>query len=156
MGAYEPATQSRRVNVELPPAAPVSVSLAAKAAVAEVTVAAPTGRGPATGSPAAGGRPPATPTPAKAAEPPAEKLAEEPAEPPAEQPEASAGKPDNLTLIKGTDPRLIALLKREGITTYRQLASLTDDQIDSLEVALDAPGRIRKWNWVAQAQELLE
>ena len=152
VGAYQPATQSRRVNVELPPAAPVSVSLAAKAAVAEVTVAAPTGRGPATGSPAAGGRPPATPTPAKAAEPPSEKPAEEPAE----QPEASAGKPDNLTLIKGTDPRLIALLKREGITTYRQLASLTDDQIDSLEVALDAPGRIRKWNWVAQAQELLE
>ena len=65
-------------------------------------------------------------------------------------------RPDNLARIKGTDPRLIALLHREGITTFVQIASLTEAQIDALEIALDAPGRIRKWNWNIQAQELLE
>ena len=41
-------------------------------------------------------------------------------------------RPDNLARIKGTDPRLIALLRREGITTFAQLASLTEAQIDAL------------------------
>lgn len=50
---------------------------------------------------------------------------------------------------------MIALLHREGITTYAQLASLSEAQIDALEIALDAPGRVKRWSWREQAKELL-
>lgn len=139
------------------PAAPVTVSGAARAALAGVEPRRETAR-------VQSGKQAGTTAPGKPADAskPAEEQTAQPAQPD-EQQEAAAmptapegARPDNLARIKGTDPRLIALLRREGITTFAQLASLTEAQIDALEVALDAPGRIRKWNWNLQAQELLD
>ncbi len=133
-------------------ATPVTISQAAKVAVAEIVAApTPTSAPPAPAASAAPASSPAPATPAPASAPPAE--AATPAPIPPADPDA---KPDNLALIKGTDPRLVALLRREGVTTYAQIAALSKAQIETLELALDAPGRIRKWNWVQQAQELMQ
>ena len=147
--AYEPPLRTRRTTVELPAATPATVSTAASAAISEVTATQVS---------------PAASPPAKAATPPPS--SGQPGDAEAEQapsaettdkgfPAATKDKPDNLSRIKGTDPRLIALLHREGITTYAQLASLSEAQIDALEIALDAPGRVKRWSWREQAKELL-
>ena len=158
--AWEPdssVADSSRSVVTAPPAAPVTVSEAARAALAGVEARRETAR-------VQSVKQAGTTAPSKPAAPgkPAEEQTAQPAQP-GEQQETAAmpaapegARPDNLARIKGTDPRLIALLRREGITTFAQLASLTEAQIDTLEVALDAPGRIRKWNWNIQAQELLD
>ncbi|MDE0654490.1 MAG: heterodisulfide reductase-related iron-sulfur binding cluster [bacterium] len=62
---------------------------------------------------------------------------------------------DDLRLIKGTDPMLLAELAKQGITGYDQIAALDEAGIEALEEAIGAPGRIQKWNWVAQAEDLL-
>ena len=157
--ALEPGSSvsdSSRSVVTAAPAAPVTVSGAARAALAGVEPEARRETARVQSVKQAG-----TTAPSKPAAP--GKPAEEQTAQPGEQQEAAAmpaapegARPDNLARIKGTDPRLIALLRREGITTFAQLASLTEAQIDALEVALDAPGRIRKWNWNIQAQELLD
>ena len=63
---------------------------------------------------------------------------------------------DDLRLIKGTDPMLLAELAAAGITGYDQIAALDEAGVEALEEAIGAPGRIGKWNWVTQAAELLE
>ena len=161
VGAVEPGSSvsdSSEAVVTAPPAAPVTVSEAARAALAGVEPRRETAR-------VQSAKQAGTAAPSKPADTgkPTEEEPAQPAQPADEQQEAAAmpaapegARPDNLARIKGTDPRLIALLRREGITTFAQLASLTEAQIDALEVALDAPGRIRKWNWNIQAQELLD
>jgi len=157
--AYEVPMHLRRVNVDLPTATPANVSQAAKAAMSEVAAepvadnrtALPKGKDKDAidAAPASASDRPTPEKPASAAD-------EVAASAPGELPKATKDRPDNLSRIKGTDPRLIALLHREGITTYAQIAELNEAQIETLEVALDAPGRIRKWSWVEQAKELLE
>ena len=78
-----------------------------------------------------------------------------PPSPPPER-ETAAPRSDDLRLIKGTDPMLLAELAKQGITGYDQIAGLDDAGVETLEAAIGAPGRIQKWNWVAQAQDLLE
>ena len=139
------------------PAAPVTVSDAARAALAgvEPEIRQRTAKA----QPVQSGSTAPSKQPAATAGTPAEEKSEQPQSDAegAVMPAAPEGvRPDNLARIKGTDPRLIALLHREGITTFAQIASLTEAQIDALEIALDAPGRIRKWNWNIQAQELLD
>ena len=68
----------------------------------------------------------------------------------------AAPRHDDLRLIKGTDPMLLAELAEQGITGFDQIASLDGAGVEALEEAIGAPGRIQKWNWVAQAQDLLE
>ena len=139
------------------PATPVTVSGAARAALAGVEPE--IRREAAKAQPVQSG----SVAPSKPSAAPAGVPAEEKPEQPQSDAEGEAmpaapegARPDNLARIKGTDPRLVALLHREGITTFAQLASLTEAQIDALEIALDAPGRIRKWNWNIQARELLD
>ena len=62
---------------------------------------------------------------------------------------------DDLRLIKGTDPMLLVELAKQGITGYDQIAALDEAAVEALEEAIGAPGRIQKWNWVAQAEDLL-
>ncbi|MDE2595824.1 MAG: hypothetical protein KGL44_02990 [Sphingomonadales bacterium] len=62
---------------------------------------------------------------------------------------------DDLTAIKGLGPKLAALLGTLGITTYAQIAALTDSDLDALDAKLGAfAGRPRRDNWVEQAEFL--
>jgi len=63
---------------------------------------------------------------------------------------------DNMSLIRGTDPQIIGMLKDQGITGWDQLAALDDAGVEALESDLGIPGRVRRWNWAAQAKLLLE
>ncbi len=87
----------------------------------------------------------------------AEAEAETPAVPetPAPAPEAPAGTADDLSRIKGLGPKLQALLPTLGITTYAQIAALTDADLADLDTKLGAfAGRPAKDNWVEQAKFL--
>jgi NADH-quinone oxidoreductase subunit E len=58
---------------------------------------------------------------------------------------------DDLKKVRGIGPKTEQLLKEMGITSYRQIAGLRDDDIVYLAAAVDAfPGRIRK-DWIGSA-----
>lgn len=67
---------------------------------------------------------------------------------------APAGPGDDLKQITGVGPKLESLLNEQGITTFAQLAALSDDDIDRLQDVLQFPGRIRRDRWVEQARQL--
>ncbi len=90
--------------------------------------------------------------PAPAAEPAA------PSEPVIETAEPAPGvapapdQPDDLKLIVGIGPALEKKLHAHGILSYRQLAALGDEDIDRLETAIRAAGRVRRDDWIGQAK----
>lgn len=59
---------------------------------------------------------------------------------------------DDLRLITGIGPALERKLRDLGICNYRQLATLGDEEIDRLETAIKAAGRIRRDDWIGQAK----
>ncbi len=62
---------------------------------------------------------------------------------------------DDLTRIHGIGPKIERTLKSLGIISYRQIAQLTDDDIDRLGDHLGHfRDRIRRDNWMASAAEL--
>lgn len=68
---------------------------------------------------------------------------------------ARAAEKDDLKLISGIGPVLEGKLNAAGIGHYRQIAVLTDADIDHLESeVIHLSGRIRRDDWVAQAREL--
>lgn len=68
---------------------------------------------------------------------------------------AEADDGDDLSRIKGLGPKLQALLPTLGISTYAQIASMSDADLDTLDAKLGAfAGRPRKDNWVEQARYL--
>jgi predicted flap endonuclease-1-like 5' DNA nuclease len=77
-----------------------------------------------------------------------------------EAPESASAKPapaghpekDDLTLIKGVGPKLAERLNRLGITRYRQIAILRDQDLDKVNDAIGmVKGRMngvsRQRNW---------
>jgi len=63
--------------------------------------------------------------------------------------------PDDLTRLKGVGPKLAAQLRELGITTFAQVASWNDADIDDIDSRLGRfQGRIRRDNWVEQARLL--
>ncbi len=61
--------------------------------------------------------------------------------------------PDPLTEIKGIGPTFEHALRQVGITTFVQLAELDPDELaEKLEGRVSGE-RIRRENWIAQAQE---
>lgn len=67
----------------------------------------------------------------------------------------SAGEKDDLKLITGIGPVLEGKLNAAGIDSYRQIAVLTDADIERLETeAINLSGRIHRDDWVGQAKEL--
>ena len=105
--------------------------------------------------------PPPAPIPEPAPSEPPVSAAEPPPKAPQPDPKSSQPdqtrpqKPDDLSKIKGTDPQLVELLNKKGITTYAQIAGLDESQIQELEEYLNEPGRIQKWGWTAQAHLLM-
>lgn len=104
--------------------------------------------------------PPAPPAPAPEPEiTPAPEPAPEPVAPPVPSapPPMAAAAPvsDDLSRIKGLGPKLQALLPTLGITSFAQIAAMTDADLAALDSKLGPfAGRPAKDNWVAQAQYL--
>jgi NADH-quinone oxidoreductase subunit E len=68
--------------------------------------------------------------------------------------EVPEGEPNDLKLISGVGPGLEIKLNDLGITTWRQVADLTQDQIDEVNARLSFKGRIERDDWLAQADAL--
>ena len=67
---------------------------------------------------------------------------------------ASAG-PDDLSRIKGLGPKLQKLLPELGVTSFAQIAAMTDADLAELDSKLGAfAGRPAKDSWVEQAKFL--
>ncbi|MGL1833684.1 hypothetical protein ACKVEX_08760 [Rhodocyclaceae bacterium SMB388] len=63
---------------------------------------------------------------------------------------------DDLKRISGIGPGLEAKLKARGLTSFAQIAALTDADIAELEkTVIRFPGRIKRDNWVEQARALI-
>jgi predicted flap endonuclease-1-like 5' DNA nuclease len=59
---------------------------------------------------------------------------------------------DDLKRIKGVGPKLEALLRSLGVTSYSQIAAWDDDEIDRIDARLGTfAGRIRRDDWKTQA-----
>ena len=62
--------------------------------------------------------------------------------------------PDDLKLISGIGPALEKKLRKQGISSYRQLAMLSDKEIVHIEAAIKAAGRVGREDWIGQAKSL--
>ena len=100
-----------------------------------------------------------TATEAQAAEKPAKKAkAEKPAETAADTTaaplfKAPRGKGDDIAVIKGIGPVAAQQLKDQGITTFKQLANLTEDDIARIDANMPfSAEQIRDWQ--EQAKDL--
>ncbi|OYW85511.1 MAG: 50S ribosomal protein L21, partial [Hyphomonas sp. 32-62-5] len=69
-------------------------------------------------------------------------------------PAADAPAGDNLKKLTGVGPALEKKLNSAGITTFAQIAALTEADIAKLEEELSLAGRFAKDGWVEQAKEL--
>lgn len=69
-------------------------------------------------------------------------------------PAADAPAGDNLKKLTGIGPALEKKLNGAGITTFAQIAALTEADIAKLEEELSLAGRFAKDGWVEQAKEL--
>lgn len=68
---------------------------------------------------------------------------------------ATADEADDLKAILGVGPFLEKKLYAAGIYTFRQIAVLSQDDMDQVNDVIEYfPGRIRRENWVGQAVEL--
>lgn len=86
---------------------------------------------------------------------PAKKAAAKKEEAPkAEAAAADAPAGDNLKKLTGVGPALEKKLNGAGITTFAQIAALSDADIAKLEEELSLAGRFAKDGWVEQAKEL--
>ena len=119
--------------------------------------------------PAAPPEPTAKPAPKKVADKPpvakpakkaaAKSLPAEPAAAPMAEPTpvpapapAAASKTDNLQLLKGVGPKMVALLGGLGVNSFQQIAAWTDADIAAIDPQLGAfQGRIARDNIVDQA-----
>lgn len=63
---------------------------------------------------------------------------------------------DDLTKISGIGKKIAGKLNDAGITTFAQLAALTDDEIANIDESLSFKGRIGRENWVGQAADLIK
>lgn len=64
---------------------------------------------------------------------------------------ARGGDGDDLRCIKGLGPKAAATLADMGVVRYEQIAAWSAADIDRIETALGAPGRVARDRWVEQA-----
>lgn len=68
---------------------------------------------------------------------------------------AAPGSSDDLALIKGVGPKLVALLGSLGVTSFAQIAAWTAADIAEVDAKLGTfAGRIERDSWVEQCQFL--
>jgi len=62
---------------------------------------------------------------------------------------------DDLVRIHGIGPKIAGLLRSMGMTSFRQVARLTPEDVAVVNEALEVfPGRIERDDWMASAREL--
>ena len=143
------AARRRPQDIAPPAIEPAQPAKPLEPAKPDIVAAEPAFRKAATPAPAPAPTPP--PAPVEAAPPPP---VPEPAAPPppAPAPAPAAGKTDNLQLLKGVGPKLVALLNGLGVTRFDQIAAWTDADIAAIDPQLgNFSGRITRDNWVDQA-----
>lgn len=124
---------------------PAAKKVAPKPAAAETAKAAK----PATAT----AKPKAAPA-AKAAAPAKEKPAPKPAAAVKTAP-AAPQIPDDIALLKGVGPKLVALLQSMGVTSLEQIAAWSAADVTEIDSKLGAfAGRLKRDNWVDQAKLL--
>lgn len=70
------------------------------------------------------------------------------------EPKRTTTAKDNLKRIKGIGPTIEAKLNGIDITTFAQIASWQQSEIDEVSTRLSFPGRIEREDWVNQAKML--
>jgi large subunit ribosomal protein L21 len=73
----------------------------------------------------------------------------------AAMPAAGALDSSNLSLIAGIGPTIEKKLRAAGITSWEQIASWTDADLEAKDKELALRGRAKREEWVEQAKELL-
>lgn len=66
--------------------------------------------------------------------------------------EPVVGQPDDLKLINGIGPALEKKLNASGIFSFRDLATLSEADIERIEAAIKFAGRIHREDWLGQAK----
>ena len=79
-----------------------------------------------------------------------------PAPAPKSEPVDESGVGDDLTKINGIGPKIKEKLYDLGITTFAQIAALSDTDIERVNGQLSFKGRIERENWVEQAKALAD
>ena len=69
---------------------------------------------------------------------------------------AKAEGADDLTKISGVGPVIVGKLEKLGITTFKQVADFTAEDIARIDEELNFKGRIERDDWVSQAKELMK
>ena len=62
--------------------------------------------------------------------------------------------PDDIEQIRGIGPVLRERLNELGITTFKQIAALTPEDIERIDEVLEFKGRIEREDWIGQARTL--
>jgi predicted flap endonuclease-1-like 5' DNA nuclease len=152
--AQSPAKVAKAVAPKAAKKAPAAAKAAPKAAAKKV---APKPAAAETAKPAkpatATAKPKAAPA-AKASAPAEEKPAPKPAAAVKTAP-AAPQIPDDIALLKGVGPKLVALLQSMGVTSLEQIATWSAADVTEIDSKLGAfAGRIKRDNWVDQAKLL--
>lgn len=64
--------------------------------------------------------------------------------------------PDDFTRIKGVGPAYAKRLRNAGVTTFKGLAELSDDEVARIGSKMSFKGRIQRDEWREQARAILE
>jgi large subunit ribosomal protein L21 len=62
---------------------------------------------------------------------------------------------DDISLIAGIGPKILKGLNDLGVTSFAQIASWTDADVERIETELKQKGRVAREEWIEQAKELL-
>lgn len=63
---------------------------------------------------------------------------------------------DDLTKLSGVGPVIVGKLNEAGITTFKQIAEWTAEDVAKFDEQLNFKGRIEREGWIEQAKELLK
>lgn len=68
---------------------------------------------------------------------------------------AMENKTDDISLIGGVGPKMLKGLNDMGVTSFAQIASWTDADVERIETELKQKGRVAREEWIEQAKELM-
>ena len=66
------------------------------------------------------------------------------------------GKADDLKRIKGIGPVIEGTLNEEGVYHFQQVADFTPDNVKWVDKNVSIPGRVKRDDWMGQAQSLID